>query len=194
MADRQAQTESSGERAITEQSCSSWIGLMKHYPVYILKCADDSYYVGVTNDIESRFAQHNSGLNNKAYTYSRRPVALMFQDVNQAIAFEKQVKGWRRAKKEALINQEWDRLPELSKAYNRRDDVIRFSRLCLYDGSPNYVVFFDVNSTSGIATCSQCRCHPEPASPAGPSKGVRKSILTSLRQAQTDRFNPKITL
>lgn len=94
---------------------------MKHYTVYILKCADDSYYVGVTNDIDARLEQHNEGYNVKAYTYRRRPVELMFeehfQDINQAISFEKQIKGWRRAKKEALINGDWDKLPELSKAY-----------------------------------------------------------------------------
>ncbi|MEO9872203.1 GIY-YIG nuclease family protein [Ekhidna sp.] len=94
---------------------------MKHYTVYTLKCADDSYYVGVTNDIETRLVQHNEGIDPKTYTFRRRPVELRFQehfhDINQAIAFEKQVKGWRRAKKEALINRDWDLLPELSKAY-----------------------------------------------------------------------------
>ena len=92
------------------------------YTVYILRCSDGSYYVGVTNDIVFRVAQHIEGLNRRAYTFSRRPVELVFQehfhDVNQAIAFEKQVKGWRREKKEALIRREWDRLPELSKAYH----------------------------------------------------------------------------
>ena len=91
------------------------------YTVYILLCKDQSYYVGVTNDIETRLAQHKEGLNKRAYTHSRRPVKLIFQehfhDINQAIAFEKQVKGWRREKKEALINLEWNKLPELSKAY-----------------------------------------------------------------------------
>ena len=94
---------------------------MKHYTVYILKCSDGSYYVGVTNDIEKRLVEHTNGVDPKAYTFRRRPVKLVFQehfhDVNQAINFEKQVKGWRRQKKEALINREWDRLPELSKAY-----------------------------------------------------------------------------
>ncbi|WP_421765277.1 GIY-YIG nuclease family protein [Ekhidna sp.] len=94
---------------------------MKQYTVYILKCSDDSYYVGVTNDMETRLLQHNEGLDLKAYTYRRRPVELVFEehfsDVNQAIAFEKQVKGWRREKKEALIKREWIKLPELSKAY-----------------------------------------------------------------------------
>lgn len=94
--------------------------------MYILKCSDDSYYVGITNDIEARVVQHNDGLNTKAYTHSRRPVTLVFQehfnDVNQAISFEKQIKGWRRAKKEALIRREWDKLPELSLAYSKRAD------------------------------------------------------------------------
>jgi putative endonuclease len=44
----------------------------------------------------------------------------VFNDVNQAIAFEKQVKGWRREKKEAIINGEWDLLPELAKAKNQK--------------------------------------------------------------------------
>lgn len=103
---------------------------MKNYTVYILQCADDSYYVGVTNDIETRIVQHNDGLNRKAYTYPRRPVKIVFQehfhDINQAIAFEKQVKGWRREKKQALINREWEKLPDLSIAY--KDRIMSSSR------------------------------------------------------------------
>lgn len=91
---------------------------MNIYYAYILKCADNFYYTGVTNDIEERFRQHQSGYNERSYTYSRRPVELVFQyefnDIHQAIAFEKQVKGWNRKKKEAIINGEWDKLPELS--------------------------------------------------------------------------------
>ena len=97
---------------------------MNKYTVYILLCSDQSYYTGVTNDIETRVIQHNEGLNKKAYTYSRRPVKLLFQehfhDINQAIAFEKQLKGWRREKKEALIKREWDKLPEMSRAYFKK--------------------------------------------------------------------------
>ncbi len=91
---------------------------LKQYTVYILKCSDGSYYTGVTNDIDRRLKEHEQGLN-KGYTHNRRPVILVFtehfQDVNHAISFEKQVKGWRRVKKEALINGRWDLLPELSK-------------------------------------------------------------------------------
>jgi putative endonuclease len=92
---------------------------MKQYCVYILLCSDNSYYTGITNDIERRFGEHETGFNTSCYTYKRRPIKLVFNefftDVNQAIAFEKQVKGWRRAKKEAIINGDWDLLPELSK-------------------------------------------------------------------------------
>lgn len=92
---------------------------MKLYYVYIVKCSDNSYYTGVTNDLESRINEHNDGLNPEGYTYKRRPVELVFHyefnDINQAIDFEKQVKGWSRKKKEAIINDKWDLLPGLSK-------------------------------------------------------------------------------
>lgn len=95
---------------------------MKQYFVYILKCSDNSYYTGVTNDLERRLIEHQDGINKEAYTHNRRPVSLVFytdfNDINQAIAFEKQVKGWNRKKKEALINDEWEKLPELAKCKN----------------------------------------------------------------------------
>ncbi len=94
---------------------------MKQYFVYILLCSDGSYYTGVTNNIDLRFSQHQNGDDPKAYTYKRRPLKLIFceqfTDINQAIAFEKQVKGWNRKKKEAIINENWHLLPELSKRY-----------------------------------------------------------------------------
>lgn len=87
--------------------------------VYILKCADNSYYTGVTNDMERRLKEHKSGKSISSYTSSKLPVELVFvervQDPNQAIAFEKQIKGWSRRKKEALINGDFDLLVEFSK-------------------------------------------------------------------------------
>lgn len=95
---------------------------MKLYFVYILRCADNSYYTGITSDIQERLSQHQSGYYPENYTHSRRPVKLVFQaefnDVEQAIAFEKQVKGWSRKKKEALITGNWDALPSLSVCQN----------------------------------------------------------------------------
>ena len=93
--------------------------MMKRYYVYILRCTDNSYYTGVTNDLETRFLYHQMGYDPNAYTYNRRPVEIVyyteFDDINQAIAFEKQLKGWSRKKKEAVINDEWEKLPNLSK-------------------------------------------------------------------------------
>ncbi|KIO51107.1 GIY-YIG nuclease family protein [Flavobacterium hibernum] len=96
---------------------------MKRYYVYILKCSDDSYYTGVTSDIERRLNEHCFGSNKESYTYSKRPLELVFctefNDVNQAIAFEKQVKGWSRKKKEAIINDKWEDLKNLSECLNK---------------------------------------------------------------------------
>jgi putative endonuclease len=92
---------------------------MKTYYVYIVKCLDNSYYTGMTNNLTRRIDEHNEGNNPESYTYTRRPVELVFysefNEVEQAIAFEKQVKGWSRKKKEAIINDNWEILPELSK-------------------------------------------------------------------------------
>ena len=92
---------------------------MKDYFVYILKCSDDSYYVGITNNLEKRINEHQSGMI-KGYTSSRLPIRLVFSerftDVNQAIRLEKQLKGWSRKKKEALINRNLDLLVKLSNS------------------------------------------------------------------------------
>ncbi|MBN1783414.1 MAG: GIY-YIG nuclease family protein [Alphaproteobacteria bacterium] len=85
--------------------------------VYILKCADGSYYTGSTNDIEARFYQHQQG-EGANYTKKRRPVKLVFLEefdrIDDAFFLEKQIQGWRREKKEALIKRNYDRLPFLA--------------------------------------------------------------------------------
>ncbi|HTO37120.1 MAG TPA: GIY-YIG nuclease family protein [Brumimicrobium sp.] len=89
------------------------------YYTYILLCSDDSYYVGITNNIENRFKQHCNGYVENSYTYARRPLKLVYyekcQYVINAIAREKQLKGWSRKKKEALINKFPDELKVLAK-------------------------------------------------------------------------------
>lgn len=87
--------------------------------VYILRCADGSYYTGLTKqDMEARLWEHNEGIY-ESYTKKRRPVELVFAEtydqIVDAIARERQIKGWSRAKKEALIEMDYERLPELSK-------------------------------------------------------------------------------
>ncbi|WAC11383.1 GIY-YIG nuclease family protein [Dyadobacter pollutisoli] len=95
---------------------------MRIYYVYILKCSDDSYYTGVTNNLERRFTEHTSGIHPTAYTHSRRPLQLIFyrsfKYINDAIAFEKQVKKWSRKKKEAIANECWDELSTLAECQN----------------------------------------------------------------------------
>jgi putative endonuclease len=92
---------------------------MKKSYVYILKCSDNTYYTGVTSNLESRIMKHNSGFYPNSYTASRRPLSLAFYceftDINLAIETEKQIKNWSKAKKEALINEEYDSLINLAK-------------------------------------------------------------------------------
>ena len=92
-----------------------------NYFVYMVLCSDDSFYVGVTNDVERRINEHNFGLDPQAYTHERRPVVLVycedFQRIEQAIAWEKQLKGWSRAKKIALVQGDWDRIRSLSREH-----------------------------------------------------------------------------
>ena len=95
---------------------------MKCYHVYILKCKDESYYTGVTNNLERRLYEHETGYNPTSYTHNKRPLKLLFcedfLDINHAIAFEKQLKGWSRKKKEAIIEGKWEKLKELSVCKN----------------------------------------------------------------------------
>lgn len=98
---------------------------MKEYYVYMLLCHDGSYYTGVTNDYRERLKQHNIGLNQSCYTFSRRPVELaylgVFGDITNAIAWEKRVKKWSRKKKEALIQGNYGVLPQYAcNAMSRR--------------------------------------------------------------------------
>lgn len=93
---------------------------MKTYYVYIALCFDNSYYIGVTNNIEKRLEEHNYGIDSNCYTYNRRPIKIVFFedfiDVSEAITREKQLKGWSRKKKEALINGNFEKLKKLAKS------------------------------------------------------------------------------
>jgi putative endonuclease len=87
--------------------------------LYILQCADGSYYTGTARDgLERRVAEHNAG-HFGGYTSLRRPVKLVFSQwfdqVSDAIAAERQVKGWSRVKKEALIRGDHASLPHLAR-------------------------------------------------------------------------------
>ncbi|WP_166965886.1 GIY-YIG nuclease family protein [Yeosuana marina] len=95
---------------------------MKLYYVYILKCSDNLTYTGITNDLARRLEEHQKGLNKNCFTYKRRPLILIFKqefnDVEQAIYFEKKIKNWSSKKKFALANGDFDMLQILSECRN----------------------------------------------------------------------------
>ncbi|MBC8375314.1 MAG: GIY-YIG nuclease family protein [FCB group bacterium] len=86
--------------------------------LYILECSDGSYYTGSTKDIELRLQQHQAG-EGSSYTKSRLPVKLIYLEefprIDEAFYREKQVQGWSRKKKGALIDGHLNELPELSQ-------------------------------------------------------------------------------
>lgn len=91
--------------------------------VYMLRCADGSYYVGLTKKaVEARVWEHNEGVVD-GYTKSRRPVELVFTEtyerIVEAIDRERQIKGWTRRKKEALIRFDYEALPDLASRKKR---------------------------------------------------------------------------
>lgn len=103
---------------------------MKTYYVYMLLCADGSFYVGITNDVERRLSEHQLGIDRRCYSFRRRPVTLVhcsdFRNVDDAIAWEKQLKGWSRSKKLALIEGDWVSIHRLSECTNETRAVSSF--------------------------------------------------------------------
>jgi putative endonuclease len=91
--------------------------------VYLLRCADGSYYAGHTEDLKGRLWQHQQGICCD-WTSRRRPVELVWCEAAptryEALAFERRIKGWTRAKKEALIAADWDRISWLAKPTHER--------------------------------------------------------------------------
>jgi len=92
--------------------------------VYILRCRDNSYYVGSTKELERRLAEHQAGVGAE-YTRHRLPVelawALEMSRIDDAFALEKRIQGWSRAKREALIQGRMADLPGLSVSRYRRE-------------------------------------------------------------------------
>ncbi len=99
-----------------------YCGVMQFF-AYILRCSNGAYYVGSHRgqDVEVRVAEHNLGLNPKAYSNRFRPVELMwsctFANPTDMVAFEQQLKGWSRAKKEAFMRSDWAELKSLAKSH-----------------------------------------------------------------------------
>ena len=98
--------------------CMAWM--------YILECCDNSYYVGSTKDLKRRLSQHQEGTGSN-YTYKRLPLKLVYCEeydrVDEAFYREKQVQGWTRCKREALINGTPELLPALAKKIFDRNKI-----------------------------------------------------------------------
>jgi len=87
--------------------------------VYILQCADNSYYTGHTDNLNQRIGQHNHRAFPSCYTASRLPIKLVYSQPfptrEEALASERQIKGWSRKKKEAMIAGDWKRVSALAR-------------------------------------------------------------------------------
>ena len=88
--------------------------------IYILLCADGGYYVGITRkSVEERVSEHANGAIPGCFTFPRRPVVLLhsehYERVDEAIAAERRLKGWSRAKKEAYMRGDFERFSKLAK-------------------------------------------------------------------------------
>ena len=109
--------------------------------VYLLRCSDGSYYAGHSDNLEARLWQHRQGIGCD-WTSRRRPVELVWCEAaptrEEALAFERRIKGWVRAKKEALIVGDWDRIGWLAKpAHERPSTSLRTNEVAV---DPNHFV------------------------------------------------------
>lgn len=97
---------------------------MQNFYVYILQCSDHSYYVGHTDNLEKRISEHMQGTY-PGYVASRLPAHLVFQETftsrDEALAAERQIKNWSRAKKEALISGGWERMTGICRSIKLRN-------------------------------------------------------------------------
>jgi putative endonuclease len=95
---------------------------VKRYFVYILECSDGKLYTGMTNNLERRFNEHQHGFDRNSFTYTRRPVSLVFHgefnDVYFAMDWERRLKKWSAVKKRALIAGDSKMLSILAECRN----------------------------------------------------------------------------
>jgi len=95
----------------------------KPFVLYILECADATLYVGHSDNLDERMRQHDSGIAD-AYTAKRKPLKLIhaqeFETRYEALAMERKLKGWSRAKKLAYIAGDWNEVSALSKGRHRQ--------------------------------------------------------------------------
>ncbi len=106
--------------------------MQNYFYLYILKCVNGAYYVGHTDNIEQRLSEHHLGVISNCYTKNKRPLELVFlQDFptrDAAFHAERQVKGWSRKKKEALMRSDWEEIRQLNVLHKKQrslEDILR---------------------------------------------------------------------
>ena len=157
---------------------------MRPFYVYILRCADGSYYVGHTDDMELRMQQHESG--DVGYTALRKPIELLWQGEFEtregALAFELQVKGWSRAKKEALMAGDWERIQELAKSQGKVASTPR-----LRQAQPERVGGYEVSPSPAV--------QPEPVEGRmKPAQALLEGVIGQPGPVQRRAMSKAITL
>jgi len=94
------------------------------YAIYVIKCSDGTYCTGLTKELDARSQEHQTGTHPDAYTFSRRPIELVWSEVagsyQEAFQWEHQIKGWSKAKKEALIRGDIDGIHEIVKTERKK--------------------------------------------------------------------------
>ncbi|GAA3833555.1 GIY-YIG nuclease family protein [Nocardioides panacisoli] len=145
---------------------------------YIVECADGSYYVGSTTDLDRRIWEHNEGVG-AAYTRRRRPVELVwcaqFARVDEAFAFEKRVQGWGRAKRQALIEGRTEDLGDLAS----RSWAARKARGALRTDEPA--------EPTGLVTVARATSSTTGEQPAEPVEEVAQRPDTSVVEEVAQR-------
>jgi putative endonuclease len=132
--------------------------------MYILECSDGSYYTGSTNNLELRMQQHQNG-EGANHTKKRLPVKLIyfeeFQRIDEAFYREKQVQGWSRKKKEALMQGDFDKLSQLAKNYTQFPRDVVSASSTTEEATSNSTVVSTSNSTV-VSTSSTTENDPLP--------------------------------
>jgi len=94
------------------------------YAIHILKCSDSTYYTGLPKDLDYRVWEHQTGANPESYTFDHRPIKLVWSVVTEsyqeAFQWERKIKGWSRAKKEALIRDDIEGIHEIVKSERKQ--------------------------------------------------------------------------
>ena len=152
---------------------------------YILRCADKSYYTGHTDDLQQRITQHVDGTLG-GYTNDRRPVELVwveeFPTRIEALEAERKIKGWSRAKKEALIRRDWAAVQRLSQRQKpfERGFCLRFHPLLRANGDLGRVPLPPFVLRRGRSRRLRSRLEAPPPNPSS-SSSARNSARISAR-------------